>query len=61
MPVSAAEKLQLNEGAIVESRITKIAEGTKWRERAIVPVSDAKLGDFFFSNKDRLEVLGQAS
>ena len=42
VPVSAAEKWQLNAGAVVGLEST-IAEWTKMGERAIVPVSDAKL------------------
>ena len=59
MPVSTAEKLANNESAIVEFRITRIAEWTKRKERAIVPVSEAKLFStglrlIFFLNKKLL-------
>ena len=43
VPVSAAEKWQLKCGCSCWARITTIAEWTKMGERAIVPVSDAKL------------------
>ena len=43
MPISTAKKLTNNESAIGEFWITKIAEWTKRKERAVVPVSAAKL------------------
>ena len=43
MPISTAKKLANNESAIGEFWITKIAEWTKRKERAVVPVSVAKL------------------
>ena len=43
MPLSTAKNLANNESAIGEFWITKIAEWTKRKERAVVPVSAAKL------------------